>query len=781
MALALRRDVWRLMLAAVLVAGGTAWAQLLPENVLVVINRWSQDSIAVGERYVERRGIPRENVVRVLYNHPSQQTTWPVFREQVFEPVMAHLYAQGIRRRIHLILLTKGIPYDVESEAATWMFYAHGVRLQQRNPYFNTGRPLNAWRDLGPGRYASVMLTAFTRDEALALIERGAAADRTHPQGTVYFMRGTPYRDVRRGQVPPVAAELGLMGVGNALLNGHHLEGRPDVLGYMTGATWVKTSNTYLPGAFAEHMTSFAGRIYEEKGGQMSVLHFIRAGATGTCGTVDEPTNMWTKFPRAEFYLHYARGFTLGEAMWQSVALPYQVIFVGDPLACPFARERPWVKVEKLGGAAQGKIKFRVSADGGAGHRVAGVLVSVDGQPALPLPGTLKGDTRVTLVFGRREGKERKTVRVGAVVASDRGPGEALAKIAKQLAGLEGFAVSAKVNGDALELTYQPGADVPGVFECVTERVGGGLGAWVSPVRICRFQGQATPLPAGMSFTVRGRAQGDATVGLEIGRVTRTVGFRKGQAADEMLQAVCAAFANDAKICGAQGLRFVIAKGAKDSARLTIVSKQPGAAWNGTDVTLRLGRSVGFMVMPYERRAKLLGGTLTQPGSYRLELVPNMAAAEREIHLTIGEQKISSGAQVSAAQAVFALLRALREAAPEVNAVVERGRLVLRYKEEFAPRLSVECEGDDFTGELLGARWVKMRNFEQVQGKVTQPVGYKWMAILQFYRGKQAFDWAGALDVSYLRPGAHKVEVRAVCIGSWMETATTECGLQIAD
>jgi len=587
--------VWRLTFVAVLMAGSAAWAQLRPENVLVVINQWSQDSTAIGQRYVERRGIPRENVVHVLYDSPSQKTNWPTFREKVFDPVMAHVQALGMDRRIHLILLTKGIPYSVESEAATWMFYAHGVRMKRSNPYFNARHPLNAWRDLGPGRYASVMLTGFTRDEALGLIERGAAADGTHPKGTVYFMRGTRQRDVRRHQVPPVAAELELMGVGSAILNGHSIEGRPDVLGYMTGAPSVKTGNTYLPGAFAEHLTSWAGQIYREQGGQMSILHFIRAGATGSCGTVTEPTNTWRKFPRAEFYLHYARGSTLGEAMWQSVAMPYQVIFVGDPLACPFARQRPSVKVEKLGGAAAGKIKIRVTVDAGkAGHGVAGALVSVDGVPAMPLPGTLKGNTKVTLVFSRREGKQSKTIRVEAVVPEGCGPGEALQKIAEQLAAMEDFPVSGEVKGDALELTYQPSAEVPAVFECTTERVGGGRGAWVSLERMCAFRGQTTPQPARTSFVVGGEAKRDAVAQLAVGGVVRKVEFRKGQTSEGILKALCAAFADDAKISAAQGLKFEIAQEAKDLVRFTIMAKQPGPEWNGTDVRLGLRWNMGF-------------------------------------------------------------------------------------------------------------------------------------------------------------------------------------------
>jgi len=36
--------------------------------------------------------------------------------------------------------------------------------------------------------------------------------------------------------------------------------------------------------------------------------------------------------------LHYAQGSTVIEAYWKSVAWPQQGVFIGEPLAAPFAR-----------------------------------------------------------------------------------------------------------------------------------------------------------------------------------------------------------------------------------------------------------------------------------------------------------------------------------------------------------------------------------------------------------------------------------------------------------
>ncbi len=70
----------------------------------------------------------------------------------------------------------------------------------------------------------------------------------------------------------------------------------------------------------------------------MSILEWISAGATGSYGTVVEPCNFLEKFPDVPVLLRrYLAGETLIEAYWKSVAMPGQGIFIGEPLARPYA------------------------------------------------------------------------------------------------------------------------------------------------------------------------------------------------------------------------------------------------------------------------------------------------------------------------------------------------------------------------------------------------------------------------------------------------------------
>ena len=61
---------------------------------------------------------------------------------------------------------------------------------------------------------------------------------------------------------------------------------KTDVLFYFTGLASVPslTTNKYLPGAVADHLTSYGGQI--PTSGQMSILRFLEAGATASFGTV---------------------------------------------------------------------------------------------------------------------------------------------------------------------------------------------------------------------------------------------------------------------------------------------------------------------------------------------------------------------------------------------------------------------------------------------------------------------------------------------------------------
>ncbi len=193
-----------------------------------------------------------------------------------------------------------------------------------------------------------------TVDEIIQSLRRSKAADFTHPAGTIYFERNGDVRSTtREWGFQPAADALNAMGVKAVVEDGLLPQHRTDVAGATIGISdfdWPKSGSTMLPGAIAEHLTSFGGMI-NKGAGQTPCTEFIRNGASGSSGTVTEPFALQEKFPTPFIHVQYAKGFTLAESFYLSLAGPYQLLIIGDPLC------RPWAKrVEvKLKGIAEGQ------------------------------------------------------------------------------------------------------------------------------------------------------------------------------------------------------------------------------------------------------------------------------------------------------------------------------------------------------------------------------------------------------------------------------------------
>jgi uncharacterized protein (TIGR03790 family) len=204
-------------------------------------------------------------------------------------------------------------------------------------PYFDaaTARPRD---DLHIRPAMSIAALDFAH--AKALIDRGVQSDNTLPQGTAYMVATDDRsRNVRASEY---AKSGGQQQVKVAFLHGTVVRDRHDVMFYFIGAATVPAldSNRFLPGAVADHLTSFGGMLTSESG-QMSSLRWLEAGATGSYGTVIEPCNILGKFPDIGVLMnHYLAGETLIEAYWKSVLMPGQGLFIGEPLAAPFRRSK---------------------------------------------------------------------------------------------------------------------------------------------------------------------------------------------------------------------------------------------------------------------------------------------------------------------------------------------------------------------------------------------------------------------------------------------------------
>jgi len=320
-----------------------AWGRITAEELGVVINLDDPYSVDVGEYYIRARKIPASQVLRVRL--PVKAT----LDRQEFQALRREIDGHFGTRAQGLALAWRQ-PQAVECNSITGaLALGFDPSLCEKtcgpsktSRFFGSAsnRPM---RDFG--MRLSMLLAAPDAPQAKALIHRGVQADgslsaRTGALPNVHFVSTSDaVRSVRRQLFPP-AGPVPALGVDVHLDQTDALRNADRVLIYLTGRAQVDGLETirFLPGALADHLTSFGG-ILDKSHGQMTVMSWIQAGATASHGTVSEPCAHWQKFPHPQvLLLSYAQGASALEAYWKSVAWPLQSLFVGEPLAAPFAR-----------------------------------------------------------------------------------------------------------------------------------------------------------------------------------------------------------------------------------------------------------------------------------------------------------------------------------------------------------------------------------------------------------------------------------------------------------
>lgn len=324
---------------------------LVAADLAVLIAEGDALSEAIGLAYQRARGIPEANMVRVPVPAGSD-----VISEAAFATLKASIDAR-LPAQAQATLVTWAQPSRVQGACSMGITSAlafgysaaqcGGCARTAASAYFDSdsSRPFTDLQ-IRP----SMMLGAATLDAALALINRGVAADGSQPTGTGYLLRTRDAaRSVRYSDYLALPAAWSTApGLALRILDGsvtstagldlQFISHQRDVLFYFTGLASVPQldSNQFLPGAAADHLTS-SGGLLPGGNGQMPATDWLAAGATASYGTVEEPCNHADKFPQASVLIeHYLRGATLIEAYWKSVAWPGQGLFVGEPLA------RPW-------------------------------------------------------------------------------------------------------------------------------------------------------------------------------------------------------------------------------------------------------------------------------------------------------------------------------------------------------------------------------------------------------------------------------------------------------
>lgn len=375
--------------ATVVQAGGG------PERVLLIVNRNSADSLTIANHYVALRAIPANNLLYLDWTSGKERTPVEEFWKGILQPTIDTILARGIDGQIDYVVYSADFPWAIDfssflgDQKPPPQFTPIGsingltylwMKTRDRDPnlmQFDANRyaihvDMNAkgasiptrafggalgWGNDGErleagGRHylLSTMLGVTSGrgnslDEVIRYLRSSAAADATHPAGTIYYARNSDVRSTTREPGFHAASRaLVDLGVNSEIVDSVLPDNKTDVAGLMFGIAdfdWSASGAVIQPGAICEHLTS-SGGVLSANAGQTPLSELLRHGAAGASGAVTEPYAIQAKFPLPWMHVHYAKGSSLAEAFYQSVTGPYQLLIVGDPLC------RPWAKIPQV-------------------------------------------------------------------------------------------------------------------------------------------------------------------------------------------------------------------------------------------------------------------------------------------------------------------------------------------------------------------------------------------------------------------------------------------------
>ena len=373
-----------------------------PDNVLVVINRRSRESVEIGEYYGQRRRIPKQNLLYLSYQGNPDFVRVGNFEKEIESPIREYLEPRRLKEKILYIVMTYGFPckiplgggkaVDSVDARLTNLFdeYRNDPNFEigvaggtYRNPYFLAGSHFS--RANGNRGYLVTRLDGPLANPTDAHYNRQTA----HPDDKLQYLKNMIDNAIWAEQDPGRLSGKGYFdrrfeaawafpyGQGDIFINGAYdcsvrfgfrsfLDTTPRLFGtaptdsggddplFCDSALWYAGWYSHFyqdvfdwaKGAVGFHIESWtAQNIRKElKRGEWSgwlwVPGMIRAGVTATMGPVHEPG--LTGVPRIDWFFRYLfHGFSFAEAAYMAnYVAAGQMVMIGDPLYNPFRANR---------------------------------------------------------------------------------------------------------------------------------------------------------------------------------------------------------------------------------------------------------------------------------------------------------------------------------------------------------------------------------------------------------------------------------------------------------
>ena len=444
---------WILLLMLVFVPRSAVQAGGGPESLLLVVNANSDASKTIANHYIRLRKLSPRNVLYLDWQGSTASVTGTEFRDQILKPILEAADQRNLGAQLEYIVYSADFPCRVDFRpefkdeklpkqfapiasltGATYLWtFSRDLQPGMVMPTINwyvpaevrnnnqsqckdcSSAPTRAFkarhlwlpsgestteRDKGQAYFLSTMLGVTIEHgnsvaEVIDYLTRASVADASHPDGTFYFLENSNVRSkTRHGCYQDIVDQLVAEGAKAQVQKSTGPENNPDTLGIMAGTATFDidpSKVSIIPGAICEHFTSYGGDF--SLASQTKLSAWLRAGAAGSSGTVSEPFAIQAKFPLPVMQLHYRRGVSLGEAFYQSITGPYQLLIVGDALCQPWAKP-PKVEVTSLGSGqtVRGTVPITVQVTPQPGTEVELCEIYIDGRlmgvfpPQIPFP-----------------------------------------------------------------------------------------------------------------------------------------------------------------------------------------------------------------------------------------------------------------------------------------------------------------------------------------------------------------------------------------------------------
>ncbi len=384
---------WLSTLLIFIASASIAGAVELVEQIVVVANANSSNSLALAHHYLEARGIPakrlcelnvpdEENISRETYEQAIREPLLDFLRRGKFieqirrNPVEISPHESGwttISTSIRYVALFYGMPLRIEdtrpaliaaaadhlrgvinkdaaaldSEMALLLYPGYPIKGPYSNPLYNQ---INAG-DFGAGGQPFLVVTRLDGPDPATvarMIDDSIQAERYGLQGRGYFdgrgfgnssydlgehwIREAGERFKREGYECLQDEADPVWGSAFPMENAAVYMGwyAPTVIGPFT-----RTGFTFQPGALAYHLHSSSAVTLHSRS-EYWAGPLLADGAAATMGAVSEP--YLTLTPNLNTFAdRICDGFTFGESAYMSLAsVSWQITVVGDPLYRPF-------------------------------------------------------------------------------------------------------------------------------------------------------------------------------------------------------------------------------------------------------------------------------------------------------------------------------------------------------------------------------------------------------------------------------------------------------------